>query len=190
MRKVLATLMLLLASLPVRAQGTSPLGDLYMQRESRLVKYSSWDRTGKNDDFVAVRPGQTLTLADHAGAGVVRRWWLTIAPRNDPAIQRQLIVRCYWDDEAEPSVEVPVSDFFGMGFGEWRDYISLPLNMTSGGYNCYWSMPFRKSARITVENRSRRVIDAFYYNVDIETQKQLPKNIRYFHAQFRRTATE
>src|SRR3712207_7897652 len=61
--------------------------------------------------------------------------------------QRQLIVRCYWDDEATPSVEVPLSDFFGVGFGEWRDYVSLPSNMTSGGYNVYWPID-RKSTRL------------------------------------------
>jgi len=190
MRNVLAALTLLLAAAPARAQGTSPLGDLYMQRESRVVKYSSWDRTGKNDDFVAVKPGETVTLADHAGAGVVRRWWITIAPRNDPALQRGLIVRCYWDDEAEPSVEVPVSDFFGMGFGQWRDYVSLPLNMTSGGYNSYWPMPFRRRARITVENRSRVAVDRLYYNIDVEASDRVPDGALYFHAQFRRVTTE
>ena len=190
MRSLVAALALLVAAENARAQNTSPLGDLHMQRESRLVKYSSWDRTAKNDDFVAVRPGQTVTLADHAGAGIVRRWWITIAPRNDVAIQRQLIVRCYWDDEAEPSVEVPVSDFFGMGFGQWRDYVSLPLNMTSGGYNAYWPMPFRRRARITMENRSTVVIDRLYYNIDVEASDRLPDGALYFHAQFRRVTTE
>jgi hypothetical protein len=52
---------------------------------------------------------------DHRGPGIVRRWWITIAPRNHTAIQRQLIIRAYWDDETEPSVEVPVSDFLVWG---------------------------------------------------------------------------
>jgi hypothetical protein len=83
-------------------------------------------------------------------------------------------------------VECPVSDFFGVGFGEWHDFQSLPLNMTSGGYNCYWPMPFHKSARITIENRSKVRIDSLYYNLDVESHKKLPKNTLYFHAQFRR----
>jgi hypothetical protein len=119
----------------------------------------------------------------------VRRWWLTIAPWNNRKIQRQLIVRCYWDGESSPSVEVPVADFFGMGFGEWHHFQSPPLNMTSGGYNCYWPMPFGRSARITVENRSKVPIDAFYYNVDIETRPRLD-GLLYFHSQFRRTRTQ
>ena len=165
------------------------LDALIAPRAGRIVKYSSWDRAVKNDDFVRVAPGQTVTLVDHSGAGIVRRWWITIAPRNNQAIQRQLIVRCWWDGESTPSVEVPVSDFFGMSFGEWRDYQSVPLNMTSGGYNSYWAMPFRRAARVTIENRSNVVIDRFYYNIDVESVPALPDSTLYFHAQFRRTST-
>jgi hypothetical protein len=165
------------------------LDELIFPRASRIVHYSSLDPQGKNDDFRRMAPGDTLTLLDHTSAGIVRRWWITIAPRNNVALQRQLIVRCYWDDETTPSVEVPVSDFFGVGFGEWRDYVSLPSNMTSGGYNSYWPMPFRRRARITVENRSKELLDRFYYNIDVETYAALPDSLLYFHAQFRRTAT-
>jgi hypothetical protein len=169
--------------------GGGSLGALIHPRDSRIAHFSSTDPTGGNQDFRRIAPGDSLTLMDYRGAGIVRRWWLTIAPRNNVAIQRQLIVRAYWDDETEPSVEVPVSDFFGMGFGEWHDYVSLPLNMTSGGYNCYWPMPFRRHARITVENRSAVPVDAFYYNLDVETLDRVPDDVLYFHAQFRRTTT-
>lgn len=167
------------------------LGHLIWPRDgSHIAHYSSRDRTGGNADFVAIAPGESFTLVDHAGAGVLRRWWLTIAPRNDVAIQRGLIMRCYWDGEDEPSVEVPVSDFFGMGFGLWKDYTSLPLNMTSGGYNSYWPMPFKEGARITVENTSDVPIERFYYNIDIEAHDELRDDALYFHAQFRRTITK
>lgn len=171
----------------VRAEG--PLGDLYLAREGGLAHYSSTDPTGGNADMRRVEPGETLVLVDHEGAGVVRRWWITIAPRRDAEILRHLIVRCYWDGEEAPSVEVPVADFFGMGFGEWKDFISLPLNMTSGGYNTYWPMPFRRSARITVENTGSVPVRSFYYNVDIRTYDQLPEDALYFHAQYRQART-
>jgi len=167
-----------------------PLGDLYFPRDGGLAHYSSTDPTGGNDDRRPIAPGETLVLVDHHGAGVVRRWWVTIAPRDDVEILRNLIVRCFWDDEELPSVEVPVTDFFGMGFGEWKDYISLPLNMTSGGYNSYWPMPFHRHARITVENRSTKPVASFYYNIDIRTYDRLSKDALYFHAQFRQTRTE
>src|SRR3712207_6845781 len=131
---LLVPLLVLLALPPgvARAQsGTGTLDALARARTSRIAHYASHDSTLRNDDFRRLQPGDTLTLVDHRGAGIVRRWWLTIAPRNDTAIQRQLIVRAYWDDEATPSVEVPVSDFFGVGFGAWTDYVSAPLNMRS-----------------------------------------------------------
>jgi hypothetical protein len=174
-----------LAQLP----GTGSLDALIRPRESRIVHYASFDSAQRNDDFRRIAPGETLTLLDHRGAGILRRWWLTIAPRNDVAIQRQLIIRAWWDDETEPSIEVPLTDFFGVGFGEWRDYISLPLNMTSGGYNSYWPMPFQRRARITVENRSSKIVDRFYYNIDLEAADKLDEETLYFHAQFRRTTT-
>ena len=175
---------------PAARPPTGALDALTRPRDTRLAHYSSHDPQRRNDDFRRLAPGDTLTLVDHRGPGVVRRWWLTIAPRDNAEVQRQLIVRCYWDDEPTPSVEVPVSDFFGVGFGLWRQYVSLPLNMTSGGYNSYWPMPFRRRARITVENRSTVVVDRLYYNVDVEAGPGLTDSLLYFHAQFRRaTAT-
>ncbi|HSJ13481.1 MAG TPA: DUF2961 domain-containing protein [Longimicrobiales bacterium] len=171
------------AAAQTRPEG--PLGDLYLAREGGIAHYSSADPTGGNADMRPIAPGETLVLVDHAGAGVVRRWWVTISPRRDVAVLRGLIVRCWWDGEATPSVEVPIADFFGMGFGEWQDYSSLPLNMTSGGYNSYWPMPFRRSARITVENTSDVPVASFYYNIDIRTHDNLPEDALYFHAQFR-----
>jgi hypothetical protein len=170
-------------------QPAGSLDALSRPHGGRIAHYSSRDSTEGNADFRVIRAGETLTLVDHRGAGTVRRWWVTIAPRNNREIQRQLIVRCWWDDETEPSVEVPISDFFGVGFGEWRQFTSLPLNMTSGGYDSYWAMPFRRHARITVENRSRVDVGSFYYNIDIETQPSLPDSTLYFHAQFRRSIT-
>jgi hypothetical protein len=166
-----------------------PLGDLYRSREGGLAHYSSVDPTGRNNDRRTIAPGETITLVDHEGAGVLRRWWITIAPRRNVEVLRTLIVRCWWDGEESPSVEVPVADFFGMGFGEWKDFTSLPLAMTSGGYNSYWPMPFRRRARITVQNRGKVPVESFYYNVDIRTYDALPADALYFHAQFRKTRT-
>jgi hypothetical protein len=173
-----------------QAQAMGPLGDLYLAREGGLAHYSSADPSGGNDDRRPVAPGETLVLVDHEGAGVVRRWWITIAPRESVEILRHLIVRCWWDGETSPSVEVPVADFFGMGFGQWKDFISMPVNMTSGGYNAYWPMPFRRSARITVENTGTVPVASFYFNVDIRTFDRLPEDALYFHAQYRQVRTE
>jgi hypothetical protein len=163
----------------------SPLSGLSLERRGTAMHEGSWDRNWKNGDFRRVEPGQTLTLLDYKGAGMIRRFWCTIAP-DDNTIRCQAILRMYWDGEKEPSVETPIGAFFGVGFGEQQDYISLPLNETSGGYNCYWPMPFHKSAYWTITNLSAKPIDAFYYNIDYTAYKSLPASELCFHAQWRR----
>lgn len=180
------------ALLPTAGRGANPvgklgmLGDLAQPRRGVTKHEGSWDRKHGNGDLRRVAPGETLTLLDYQGAGIVRRFWVTIAPRSEMTIHRQAILRMHWDGEKTPSVEAPIGDFFGVGFGEQADYISLPLNETSGGYNCYWPMPFHKSARWTLTNLSGKTIDAFYYNIDFTGFKKLPKDMRHFHAQWRR----
>ena len=92
----------------------------------------------------------------------------------------------YWDGDSYPSVECPIGAFFGVGFGEQKDFISAPLDETSGGYNCYWPMPFHKSVRWTLTNGSGKKLDSFYYNIDYTALDSLPRDTRHFHAQFRR----
>src|SRR6185503_317042 len=130
----IATLLALAAALDSAAAQSGSLDALTRPRDGKVLSYSSYDRDFRNNDYRTIAPGETLTLLDHQGAGIIRRWWVTIAPRNNREIQRQLIVRAWWDDEPTPSIEVPITDFFGVGFGEWKQYVSAPLNMTSGGY--------------------------------------------------------
>jgi Protein of unknown function (DUF2961) len=96
-------------------------------------------------------------------------------------------LRMYWDGEKDPSVEAPIGDFFGMGHGVDKPFISLPVRVTSDGRgrNCYWPMPFRKSARITVSNDSSERCNAFYYYIDWQKRDSLPKDTAYFHAMYR-----
>jgi hypothetical protein len=133
-----------------------------------------------------VKPGETVTLFQHDGPGCVHRFWVTIAPRLDVAILSQVVIRMYWDGDTYPSVECPIGAFFGVGFGEQKDYTSLPLNENSGGYNCYWPMPFHKAARWTLTNGSGKLLENFYYNIDFTALDSLPAATRHFHAQFRR----
>ncbi|MBC7528233.1 MAG: DUF2961 domain-containing protein [Chthonomonadaceae bacterium] len=168
------------------ASGLGTLGGLILPREGTPKHEGSWDRKGGNEDMIHLEPGETRTLWDYNGAGIVRRFWATIAPRSDKEIHRQLILQMYWDGETSPSVVSPIGDFFGVGFGEQKDYQSLPLNEVSGGYNCYWAMPFHKSVRWTLTNRSKKRVDAFYYNIDFTAYDKLPKETLHFHAQWNR----
>jgi hypothetical protein len=96
------------------------------------------------------------------------------------------ILRIYWDDETEPSVECPVGDFFGMGWNEYAPLNSLPVCVNPGSaFNCYWAMPFRKKCRITMENINDKDPMTLYYQVDY-TLTDVPEDAAYFHAQYRR----
>src|SRR5689334_22872924 len=110
---------------------SSPLAGLAMPHSGVAKHEGSWDRKGGNGDARPVAPGETITLLDYQGAGVIHRFWVTIAPRAEMHIHRQAILRMYWDGETTPSVEVPIGDFFGCGFGDQKDFISLPLNEIS-----------------------------------------------------------
>lgn len=154
-------------------------------KPSRMYQISSFDSSGGNDDRISLKPGEKATIALLQGPGVITRIWLTIDSR-DPYFLRRMVLRMFWDNETQPSVEVPVGDFFGCGF-EYRHYISQFLGMSSGGYYCYFPMPFQKSARIEVENQTPQEVYAFYYQIDYQKLKQpLSEDVAYFHAQWRR----
>lgn len=124
----------------------------------------------------------TVTLAEIEGPGAIQHIWLTVHPTQ----WRRLVFRAYWDDEATPSVETPLGDFFANGWCERCNVNSLPIAVNpAGGFNAYWEMPFRQRARITVENLSPDPIKGFYYQIDY-TLTDVPADRAYFHAQWRR----
>ena len=76
---------------------------------------------------------------------------------------RRAILRFYWDDETAPSVECPVGDFFACGWDKYCQINSLPVCVNPGSaFNCYWQMPFRKKARITMENMDAKGMTLYY----------------------------
>lgn len=135
----------------------------------------------KVNPYIHIEPGKTYTLAEIEGPGAIQHIWMT--PTGN---WRFSILRFYWDDETTPSVEVPVGDFFGMGWGQYAQMSSLAITVNPGSaFNCYWTMPFRKKCRITMENINTERM-TLYYQVDY-TLTQVPEDAAYFHAQFRRS---
>ena len=135
--------------------------------------------------FVRIEPGETYTIADITGPGAIQSMWLSgdIAARGPQA--RYYIVRIYWDDQEQPSVECPAADFFASGWGVYAQINSLAVTVNPNrGYNCFWPMPFRKRCRITIENRHWETL-VHYYQVNY-TLTEVPDDVGYFHAQFRR----
>jgi len=137
-------------------------------------------RGWKISPSVRIKKKTTFTLADIKGAGAIQQIWMT--PTGH---WRYLILRMYWDGETVPSVEVPVGDFFACGWGTYAPVSSLPVCVNPGSaFNCYWMMPFRKSAKITIENIGEKD-ETVYYQINY-TLTEVPADEGYFHAQFRR----
>jgi hypothetical protein len=135
----------------------------------------------KVNPYVFIEPGQTHVLADIEGPGAIQHIWMT-----PTRAWRFSVIRFYWDDEKTPSVEVPVGDFFGMGWGEYAPLNSLPVVVNPGSaFNCFWVMPFRKKCRITMENIGHERMSV-YYQITY-TLTEVPEDAAYFHAQFRRS---
>ena len=147
-------------------------------------RISSYDRTGGNSDRLTIEPGKTAVLAEIKGPAAIHHIWVTISA--EPFYGRKIILRMYWEGEKHPSVEAPIGDFFGVGHGLNRNFSSIPINCSSQGRarNCYWYMPFQKSARITVTNEGTMRVGAFYYYIDYRELLELPSDTPYFHAQY------
>jgi hypothetical protein len=178
-----ATLMLIPNSLGAEDLSSLPFQKLYTQERA-----SSADPSGGNDDGNwkdPIKPGEQRTIAQLAGPGILTHMWFTIATGERHHLKK-IVLRMFWDDDPNPAVESPIGDFFGLGLGEYYLYESGPLSVGSQkALNCYFPMPFRKSARITITNEGSEPITAFYYNLDWQKHQSLPENMFYFYAEYR-----
>jgi hypothetical protein len=129
---------------------------------------------------IQIQPGETAVIADIAGPGAIQQIWMT--PTGN---WRHTILRFYWDDQEQPSVECPLGDFFASGWGRFAQISSLAVCVNPGcAFNCYWEMPFRKRCRITATNVAADQMTLFF-QINY-TLTEIPINAAYFHAQFRR----
>jgi hypothetical protein len=151
-----------------------------------LEEASNWDN-------FRVPPGETHVLMDEQGPGVITHIWITFlgpepqawAPKGS-ANHQEMLLRIYWDGNERPAIEAPVGDFFANCFGRRSEVVSLPVIVEDAdSYNCFWHMPFRKSARIEIENQSENPIGLLYYNIDWIKKDHLADDTPYFYAQYR-----
>ncbi|MBI3667142.1 MAG: DUF2961 domain-containing protein, partial [Acidobacteria bacterium] len=151
----------------------------------RSLKQSSYNRTGRNADRYKVDPGGAIEVFNSEGPGVITHIWFTISTPA-PNHLKEVVLRAYWDGEASPSIETPVGDFFGLNLGQYFVYQSAFLNCSSvRALNCYFVMPFRRSARLTATNEGKQPVPGFYVNIDYQIVPSLPDDAAYFHAQYR-----
>ncbi|MBN2512015.1 MAG: DUF2961 domain-containing protein, partial [Sedimentisphaerales bacterium] len=157
---------IVLAAVLIGGHVLGSLAELAEPKDGRSMRATSTRRDAKgeenNYDNQKVKPGETVVLLDEKGPGVITHIWLTfLGPepqgwaKNGSASHQDMVIRMYWDGAKEPAVEAPVGDFFANSFGKRSEVISLPVIVEDGdSYNCFWHMPFRKSARIEIENQS------------------------------------
>lgn len=135
---------------------------------------------------IQIAPGETVTLCDTDGPGMITHIWFT------GYVGHSFVMRIYWENEEFPSVEAPISAFFGCAYDEnFKDrdgnYIVLNsakiLTAPGRGFNSYWEMPFEKHCRITMENRSKKE-ETLYYMIS-GWYGEIPQDAGYFHAAYR-----
>ena len=167
-------------------KGKGGMADPVKDKDKRNIANAAYPardlgQTWKVNPYIKIAGGEVFTIAEMDGPGAIQHIWMT--PTGN---WRSTIIRIYWDGETTPSVEAPVGDFFCMGWGQYAPLSSLAVCVNPGSaFNCYWTMPFRKSCKITMEN----ILDeemTLYYQIDYALT-DVPEDAAYFHAQFRRT---
>jgi len=135
----------------------------------------------KINPFINIGANETYTIAEMTGSGAIQQIWMT--PTGN---WRFSILRIYWDDETEPSVECPVGDFFASAYNQYAQLSSLAVCVNPGSaFNCYWTMPFRKKCKMTLENISDKPMRLYYQINYVLTD--VSDDEAYLHVQFRRS---
>lgn len=170
------------------------MGLTQIQENIKTKRISSFDQTGGNNDrFEKIAPGSTRTLFEVEGAGIINHIWITIAPIPEDLNRNDIIIRMYWDGNDFPSVEAPIGPFFGQGWNEAYEFVTLPLATgpkDGRGLVSYFAMPFANGAKIEIENQADIDIGAFYFYIDYVEMDALPENTGRFHAWFNAELTD
>ena len=173
---------------------TDLLSSLTQIRDARTLRTSSWDTSGRNSDAWTIDAGETRVLADLTGPGCITHIWMT---QTGEETFRDVLIKMYWDDEPNPSVLVPLGDFFCLGHNIMNSFQTLPFSASANkarenqfganvALNCFLQMPFNKSARIEVTNEGKVPYRQYFY-VDYEAYgAALGSSTAYLHAQFKR----
>ena len=136
----------------------------------------------KGHAFDSLQPGETKTLMNAEGAGMIRRIWATINPR-DPRMLRSLRLNMYWDNADKPAVSVPFGDFFNVPAGRMVAFESSLFSSPEGkSFVCTIPMPFRTGARVTITNESDSPLSHLFYDIDYTQGDRHTKDTLYFHA--------
>ncbi|MES2696362.1 MAG: glycoside hydrolase family 172 protein [Verrucomicrobiota bacterium] len=149
----------------------------------------------------SIGAGETADYGTFEGPGCLKRIWVTlsrpvgsgrtVAPDAKPSRawqNRKIILRIYFDGSKTPNVEAPIGDFFGIMHGV--DYYPVNTQFISvkehNGYECYFDLPFAKSARIEITNAPDANNSVYLQVAWHRYPDQEMKEKRRFSAQWRR----
>jgi hypothetical protein len=180
------------------AQDDEGINNLYSFRKNVEPRWASFENptagkgTGgklnkgaKGRPYEKIEPGETKTLLDVKGSGVINRIWITLSER-DPVSLRALRLEMYWDGSDKPAVSVPFGDFFGDILGRSVPFENELFSDPEGrSFNCVIPMPFRTAAKVTVTNEEDKQIRLFFYDINFSLQDH-DDNMLYFHAYWHR----
>jgi hypothetical protein len=177
------------------------LPSIALEQDYSAHRATSSDPTGGNADYKPLPPGETLTMAELQGPGMIQHCWFTIGTDYERFLS-DLVLKITWDDAEQPAVEAPLGPFFGIGHDHCVDVVSHAIVVMASrapyikdppgraAFNCYFPMPFRKRAVVTLTNTSDHGIGRVYYHIDYQRYDQLPPEAMYFHARYRSEKTE
>jgi hypothetical protein len=140
------------------------------------------NKGAKGNAFYIVAPGETQTLFDVKGAGIINRMWLSGTIGINAVQRRAVRIDMFWDGAAKPAVSSPIGDFFGIGLGLSAKFDNeLFSSPEARSFNFTIPMPFRTSALITITNESPEEV-WIWYDINYLKMKKLPDDAMYFHA--------
>ncbi|MHA2297308.1 MAG: glycoside hydrolase family 172 protein [Candidatus Hodarchaeales archaeon] len=170
----------------------------------RIVDLSSFNPQWKpfkergimHRDNLSISPQGELEFPVMEGPGCIVNIWFTFTPynlrkllkyHNQWKARKEVKLQIFFDDDDVPCVDSPIGDFFGVGFGQYKEYQSKYLEETSGGYICRFPMPFKKKARVVIKNTNdKHHIEAFYGAITYrQHDNDFTHNPLYFHARYR-----
>jgi len=164
---------------------------LYRIREAVSRQFTTFNRLTKSK-APEIKPGERKVLAQCDTPGIMTRLWFTISgwfwenwdtsrgKWPDPTILKCFIIRIYWDGMDYPSIECPIGDFFGIGHCEYKQHLSKYIGQSSGGFYCYFPMPFNK-VKIEVENMHASLTVACFLNANYNAMDTLPDGAGRLH---------
>jgi hypothetical protein len=156
-------------------------------RDYRSRRSSSYDVQGNNNDWWTFNPGDKKEILKIDTPGCVKHIWMTVG-NGGINVLRRAVIRAWWDGEDEPSIEVPLGDFFGIGHAVHKNFTSLPLQFSpqdGRAMNCWFPMPFN-AARIEIESEALETFNLYFYVDYEEYDSPHPAETARFHAQWRR----